>query len=427
MPQSKFFKFLKSPALKQGMVVLVDQGLMSMVTFITGVLIARGSSKEEYALYMLGWSLLLAIKGVHEALINLPFTVYAPRLSGIKLKHYQGSTLLLTLVFCIFAGTLLLLADYFNARYITSSYFELIEMSPLLMFLLTAVVFRDFLRNVLLAQLQVWASVGINGFISVMVIASITYLFYVEQLTPINAYLLFATAFSVAALAMFGARYSHYKLDRRLFFRHILKNWKLGKWALLGNFAYIGSRMSFPWLILYFLDYKAVAMYSACLALALAPAPLLRGTGAYILPRMSHGYKDGSNKNLMRLLWKSILLLCPIYLLWLGIGVFFGDELMMLVYSEKFNDAGFLFILLLIMTTIDFVSAPLISSLQVLEQTRAVTISLIIGALVTLILSPYFIKGYGLYGVGFLAILSMSCTVAYRVLALIMHNLRQNT
>jgi hypothetical protein len=41
-------------------------------------------SKEEYALYMLGWSLLLAIKGVQEALINLPFTIYAPRLSGLK-------------------------------------------------------------------------------------------------------------------------------------------------------------------------------------------------------------------------------------------------------------------------------------------------------------------------------------------------------
>jgi O-antigen/teichoic acid export membrane protein len=76
---------------------------------------------------------------------------------------------------------------------------------------------------------------------------------------------------------------------------------------------------------------EAVAVYSACLALSLAPAPLFRGAGAYILPRMSHGYKDGSNKNLMRLLGKSILLLCPIYLLWLIIGISFSDELMSLV------------------------------------------------------------------------------------------------
>lgn len=421
----KIIRLLKSPAVKQGIVVLVDQGLMSLVTFITGVLIARSSSKEEYALYMLGWSLLLAIKGVQEALINLPFTIYAPRLSGLKLKVYQGSILLLTFIFCVIAGTSLFLADYFNAKYITSNYFELIEMAPLLVFLLTAVVFRDFLRNALLAQLNIWASVGINGAISVIVIASISYLFYINKLTPINAYLLFAIAFSIAAVLMFWQRRLQYRLDRRVFFRHLLKNWKLGKWALIGNFAYIGSRMSFPWLILYFLDYKAVAVYSACLALSLAPAPLFRGAGAYILPRMSHGYKDGSNKNLMRLLGKSILLLCPIYLLWLIIGISFSDELMSLVYSEKFNDVSFLFVLLLIMTTIDFVFAPLTSTLQVLEKTKAVTVSLIIGALVTLLLSPFFIKEYGLYGVGVLSIISMSASVAWKILALIVNNLQQ--
>jgi hypothetical protein len=68
------------------------------------------------------------------------------------------------------------------------------------------------------------------------------------------------------------------------------------------------------------------SLYSACLALSLAPAPLFRGAGAYILPRMSHGYKDGSNKNLMRLLGKSILLLCPIYLLTIKAKIFHATE-----------------------------------------------------------------------------------------------------
>jgi hypothetical protein len=94
-------------------------------------------------------------------------------------------------------------------------------MAPLLVFLLTAVVFRDFLRNALLAQLNIWASVGINGAISVIVIASISYLFYINKLTPINAYLLFAIAFSIAAVLMFWQRRLQYRLDRRV---HFLKS-----------------------------------------------------------------------------------------------------------------------------------------------------------------------------------------------------------
>jgi len=411
----KIYKLLTSHALKQGLVVLVDQGLMSLVTFITGVLIARSSSEQEYALYMLGWTVLLSFKGVQEALINLPFTVYAPRLVGSKQELYQGSTLIHTLIFCFMVGVLVLFLDVFNSYQSIQYGFELFELAPLLLFLLSSFVFRDFLRNSLLAQLEIWASVRINGTTSIILITTIGLLYYGQLLIPANTYLLFSIAFGVAALVMYWQHRARYRVDRTLLWLHFLKNWQLGKWALVGNFAFTGSRSSYPWLILYFLDYESVAAYYACLALALAPAPFLRGAGAYVLPRMSHSYKEGVTKDLIRLLRKSILILCVPYLLWLLFGYFLSDEIIELFYVEKFKGYGYLFVLLLVATTIDFVFAPLTNALQVLEKTRAITVSLIIGAFITLILGSFLIKDFGLPGAGLASIISMLGTISWRV------------
>ena len=415
MVASKISSLFKSKGLKQGVVVLVDQGMMSLLTFITGVLIARSSSEEEYALYMLGWSIVLFMKGFHEAIVNLPFTVYVPRLSDADLRIYQGNALIHTAVFCLLLGLFVLLAGIINELYVFKSNLELVELAPLLFFLLMSFVFRDFLRNALLAQLEVWKSVRINASLSLLLIVTISAFYYFDYLTLVNAYMLFVLSFGTAASVMFWQHRSQYEFDMTILWSQLLKNWQLAKWALVGNFAYLGSRMSYPWLILYFLDYKSVAAYYACMALAMVPAPILRGAAAYIFPRMSHGYKEGSVKSLVRLLRKSILLLSFPYLLWLIVGVTFNKELIEMLYVEKFSGYGLLFTLLMISTTIDFIFSPLTNALQVLEKTRAITTSLVIGAILTLVLGPILIISYGLTGAAVSVIVSTSGTMAWRI------------
>lgn len=412
----KIINLFKSRALKQGVIVLIEQGLISLVTFVAGVLMARSSSQEEYAIYMLGWTVLFSIKGIHEALVNLPFTVYSPRLKENMFREYQGSTLIHSILFCLVCALSVFVGGYFYERYVPQSNLRLVELAPLLMFLLSSYVLRDFLRNALLAQLKAIESVRINGVSSLALFLMMVVFYYTGYLNPEHAYIVFASMFSMAALAMFWQYRHNYKINSGLLWPHFKGNWQLAKWALLGNFAFIGARQSYPWLILQFLDYKSVAAYYACLSLAMAPGPILRGTVAYIFPRMSHGYSEGSISNLTRLLYKSILLLCIPYMLWLLVGIIFDDKILSLFYANKFDEYGFLFIMLLVAMTIDFVSAPLTNALQVLEMTRAITVSLIIGACVTLVLGALLTWKYGLYGSGVAAIISMGMTIAWRVI-----------
>ncbi len=85
----------------QGIVSLADQAVASVTNFVTGVIIARACSKEEFGLYMLGFSLILLMTDLQTSLITTPYMVYAPRLKGRAHALYTGSTLIHQLAFCL--------------------------------------------------------------------------------------------------------------------------------------------------------------------------------------------------------------------------------------------------------------------------------------------------------------------------------------
>ena len=91
----------RKPSLREGSIVLIDQGFFSVATFVTGVLVARASTKEEYAVYVLGWSLVLIIQGLQRALVNGPFTVYAPRLNRYLIAIFITAVRLFILLFSV--------------------------------------------------------------------------------------------------------------------------------------------------------------------------------------------------------------------------------------------------------------------------------------------------------------------------------------
>ena len=68
--------------LRQGLLSLADQAVVSATNFATGVIVARTCSREELGLYMLGFSVILLATDLQTSLISTPYMVYAPRLKG---------------------------------------------------------------------------------------------------------------------------------------------------------------------------------------------------------------------------------------------------------------------------------------------------------------------------------------------------------
>ena len=89
---------LSEVVIGKGIVAVVDQGVVSLANFSTGLIIGRSCSKEQLGLYMLGFTVVMFIMNVQSCLISTPYIVYSPHLQGVDLNRYTGSTLLHQLV-----------------------------------------------------------------------------------------------------------------------------------------------------------------------------------------------------------------------------------------------------------------------------------------------------------------------------------------
>ena len=125
---------------------MFTQGMLSILNLIIGILIARGVTKDEYALYVLAFNIIQGTISYQNALINSPLTILSPAkepsirsrfISGLAFGQWLYCLPILAIVlicgavFCLFTKDLL--------RFI-----QLLVLS----FAVIASFFREFMRNV---------------------------------------------------------------------------------------------------------------------------------------------------------------------------------------------------------------------------------------------------------------------------------------
>lgn len=411
---SRVGSLARKPAVREGGIVLLDQGTLSLATFVAGILVARACSKEEYGIYILGWSLLQMLQGFHKALVNVPFTVYAPRLGLNDRAVYQGSTLLLTIVLGLAISLVLMIIWAWDPLWNAPKFADLGDLLPLLAITVIPFLTRDFMRNSMLAQLEVAASVFINLAATVLLILILGFLFVRGKLTVDNSFYTYAATSGLAAAYMMVAHRARTRVVGGRLLSDLARGWGMGKWIIVNTIGYMAASQAYPWMLLYFMDPQAVAVFGACLAIASLLTPVLRGAAAYVLPRMAHAYKDGNDVNLNRILRLSILVLSIPYGVWFLSGSIMGDQLVTLFYTKAYQGYGLLVALLLAKTFVESVSTPLTNALQTLERTDVIAAALAIGAVVTLGLGPIMILQAGLNGAGWIALLSSVVTAAWK-------------
>jgi len=59
----------------KGFIALTDQAVASATNFLTGVIIGRACTKEQFGLYMLGFSIVLFVMSLQTSLISTPYMV----------------------------------------------------------------------------------------------------------------------------------------------------------------------------------------------------------------------------------------------------------------------------------------------------------------------------------------------------------------
>src|ERR1700761_8877729 len=157
--------FSSERGLNQGLFSLADQGVASITNFVTGVIIARATSKQEFGLYMLAFTLILTVTDIQTSLIATPYMVYGPRLKGRAQALYAGSTLLHQIAFSL----VVMLAIGVGAV-LTRYGLGPAGIGPVLWVLLAVIsliIFREFVRRICFARLKVGAALAFDTVVGI--------------------------------------------------------------------------------------------------------------------------------------------------------------------------------------------------------------------------------------------------------------------
>ena len=82
---------LANATLRRGFLSLVDQGICSVTTFATAILIGRACTQAELGIYYLALTVIVVLSNIQGELITAPYTIYRSRRTPKTLPLYEGS------------------------------------------------------------------------------------------------------------------------------------------------------------------------------------------------------------------------------------------------------------------------------------------------------------------------------------------------
>ncbi|MFT5765824.1 MAG: O-antigen/teichoic acid export membrane protein [Saprospiraceae bacterium] len=387
----KYFNKIKNSGL-----LLIDQGLVSGTSFITGIMLTRFLGLKEYGAFILLWMVILFGLSITQALITQPLVSLEPKMSQEEsnpyLRSVHGFQLLLSLLatlLSIIALTLLSQFEFFRSL-------ELLTITGLSL-ALGLILLYDFYRKYFFLKNDFKTPLGTDAILMIIQLGGI-FLLYETGLLSIP-YFLSVVAFTYLVVCGIG----YIKILRPEFGTKALttvfqKHYDFSKW-LLGTVA-------LQWLGGNFFIICAGGILGAATVGAVRIAQNVIGLTHVIFLAMENvvpisaarAFKDGGRKKLYTFL-KNISLKIGWFVMSILILIsIFSPNILGLLYGEDFVAYSYILICFCIIYLLVYIGYPLRFALRTLELTKPIFIAYALGAIFSVIMAAPMLQYWGIYG-----------------------------
>lgn len=398
---------------RKGLVTLSDQVVTSGTNFLTGIIIGRTLAKEEFGLYMLGFSIVLIVTNLQSSLISTPYNVYSPRLQNNDHAKYTGSTLIHQLVLSALAIFSLSVAGITLSLGIGPH--ELTPVVWALVVVITFIMLKEYVRRIYFAGLRMKTALILDFCVAVVQIGGLLLLLHLGLLSVTYAYFIVGLACGLPALSLllWSRREFIFSIHEAL--ADLRRNWMLAKWVCAATITVTLSSELFPWFLAGFDGTDATGIFSACRWPVFLTNPLLLGMGNFLGPKTAHAFSKGGRGELDRVVIRATLvILLPISVICLGL-ILWGGTIVTFMFGEKYAGYGWLVTILAFSPLIGSLALPTNFALIAIERPDAIFKSNLAGGVVTLLFGIPLVSLYGMGGAAFGIICSLMVAVSLRL------------
>ncbi|WP_405399620.1 lipopolysaccharide biosynthesis protein [Maribacter sp. Asnod2-G09] len=371
--------------------VVLDQGLMSIITLLTTIVLVRTYDKIDYADLVLLFSIALFVLGFQSSIISKPYAISLNDFNMDSDKGYFQFNLNLKLLFTI------LLCLFFPLFYFLS--FEIWNGKRFLFFLLYLVSHSSyfFVRETLLSERKTKQNL-IYGLVCSIALGTLLFFIFFLKIQRIEIFLGIASVIYLSTTIIYLINNSK---RRKIIWKQYLSywkvNWKVGKWLLGANFLFHISSNIYPWFLLYLSSKDNIAIFAVLMSVAGLISPVLTALSSYLLPIFVK--KNNNYDDVRSLTTKWQIVFGSMAFLLIIIGYVLGQNIVSLLFGVQYNDLGLLIVYPFIYQAINIFFQPNKIALNAIKRTDVGFYILIPRSIIAVVLGYFLISNYGLYGV----------------------------
>ena len=323
---------------------MLDQAVISGVSFLTSILVGRNCTEAQFGLYTLGMSVILLAISVQQSLISAPHTIFVARYKDQQRTQYNGTVGVQALIL----NLIILLAIAIPAIVLMTGVGP--EGSGWVMLTLLvvcpAVLLREFARRFMFAHFNMPGALFLDIAIAILQIACLAILFVNGWLTGITGLIAIGIACSISGLVWISRSRSSFHIAADQLVPETKRSWSFGKWIFGGQVSVALVAVVLNWWLAGTKGTDATGIYGACMTLILLANPFVIGLQNMLSPNVAKAMHEGGRGQVRKMVLQSSAVLgvvMAVYLIAIGL---WGDEMVQLIYRGKYagNQTPILFL-----------------------------------------------------------------------------------
>jgi len=409
--------FLSKLVPPKGLIALIDQSVVSAANFLTGVIIGRACSKEEFGLYMLGFSLVFFVTTLQTSLISTPYMVYSPRLKGDALAQYTGSTLIHQLVLSASMIVALIVAGVVLSVGVGPQ--GLAQVVWALAGVITFIMLKEYIRRICFARLQMKTAFVLDFCVSATQISGLLLL---ANLNIISASLVYwvigiVCGLSVLCWVVLWRKAITMRINQAI--SDFKLNWSFGKWVFASRLLWVISMHLYPWILTAFHGTSSTGVWASCLGIVALCNPLLMGVQNYLGPKIAHTFAKNGPITLRRFVFKASTAFLLVVAPFCVILLVFGGMLVTCVYGAKYTGNGLIVFLMAINLLVTAGTFSFSRALFAMERADLDFAANILALIVLITLSIWLVRSFGPLGAAYGLLISNVLASSFRCAAFV--------
>ncbi|HTR53771.1 MAG TPA: hypothetical protein VMJ10_23920 [Kofleriaceae bacterium] len=382
-----------APKVFQGAQVVLDQGVYSATAFGAAVLVGRTGGHDGLAYLSLSQTLLASSLVLQRCVLGVPYSVLSRSMTQIERRPYIGATLIQHVVVTAIAALIFGISSLM-ARALGASA-ELYDCLLVMTCVGPAMLFRDFVRTVLLAELSVSRSLVLSIASNALGAALLFYLSCRGELSASTA-LMAMGAFAVPCALVCGLRSLSWA-DRGEVYHYARKNWEFGKYTLAGNVLSLAVMQVVPWLLLAVGTTDDVAILAAASSTAGLIRPVTLGIGSYLAPLFAQQYAKDGRAPVLRATVSLLKQMLVFIFAFVGLLTVVGPACVRLLFGSSYAIRGPL-VLVACAAAGEALSVVLRATARAVHEPGTETISSAVSAVIGIAAAAMLIPIIGVYG-----------------------------